>query len=141
MAARSDTRTVPIVGNDVITKLKDFINNDRTISFAVIFGSFVKSSGGKAKDIDIAIYFYHAPKGLDLLDLVNRLSNLASRDVDLVVLNTASAFLRHQVMKTGIPLIIKDKYNFQRFREKTITEYEEYKYVSGMNMYDRYTAH
>jgi hypothetical protein len=40
-------------------------------------------------------------------------------------------------MKTGIPLIIKDRKIFQRFRERTISDYDEYKFVSGMNIYDR----
>ena len=83
------------------------------------------------------MYFYTVPKGLDLLNLINTLSNLSGREVDLAVLNTASAFLRHQVMKTGIPLIIKDRKIFQRFRERTISDYDEYKFVSGMNIYDR----
>jgi predicted nucleotidyltransferase len=102
----------------------------------MMFGSCVNTRRRKANDIDIAIYFYAVPKGLDLLNLINTSSNLTGKEVDLVVLNTASAFLRHQVMKTGIPLIIKDKDIFQRFREKTITDYDEYKYISGMNIYD-----
>jgi len=105
--------------------------------FTIVFGSCVNNRGRKAKDIDIAMYFYTVPEGLDLLNLINTLSNLSGREVDLAVLNTASAFLRHQVMKTGIPLIIKDRKIFQRFRERTISDYDEYKFVSGMNIYDR----
>jgi hypothetical protein len=103
----------------------------------MVFGSYISTRHRKAKDIDIALYFYTAPEGLDLLDLIDTLSNLIGKEVDLVVLNSASAFLRHQVMKTGIPLIIKDRKIFQRFRERTISDYDEYKFVSGMNIYDR----
>ena len=105
----------------------------------MVFGSYISTRHRKAKDIDIdiALYFYTAPEELDLLDLINTLSNLIGKEVDLVVLNSASAFLRHQVMKTGSPLIIKDKNIFQRFRERTISDYDEYKFVSGMNIYDR----
>jgi len=137
MPERSKIQAVPVVKVDVITRIKEFVSCDPTVCFAMAFGSYVNTVPRKAKDIDIALYFYTAPEGLALLDLINILSNWTGKEVDLVVLNTASAFLRHQVMKTGIPLIIKEKNIFQHFREKTISDYDEYKYVSGMNIYDR----
>lgn len=91
----------------------------------------------KTSDLDMAIYFDTLPEGIDLLHLINTLSDLTGKEVDLVVLNTASAFLRHEVMRNGIPLIIKDRDTYRRFREKTISDYDEYKFVSGMNIYDR----
>jgi predicted nucleotidyltransferase len=135
MPTRSNIQTILFVKADAITRLEEFVSNDPTVCFAVVFGSYISTRHRKANDIDIALYFY-THEGLDLLDLINTLSNLTCKEVDLVVLNTASAFLRHQVMKTGIPLIIKDKNIFQRFREKTISDYDEYKFVSGMNVYD-----
>jgi len=137
MPTRSNIQTIPVVKDNAITRIEEFVSSDPTVCFAMVFGSYVNTRHRKAKDIDIAMYFYTAPEGLDLLNLINGLSNLTGREVDLVVLNSASAFLRHQVMKTGIPLIIKDKVIFQHFREKTISDYDEYKFVSGMNMYDR----
>jgi uncharacterized protein len=136
MLERFNMQILPAVKGDTICRIKEFVSNDPTVCFAVVFGSYINNRHRKAKDIDIALYFYTAHEGLDLLDLINTLSNLTCKEVDLVVLNTASAFLRHQVMKTGIPLIIKDKNIFQRFREKTISDYDEYKFVSGMNVYD-----
>jgi len=136
MPKRSDIQAVPDIRDDAITRLEEFVSSDPNVCFAMMFGSCVNTRRRKANDIDIAIYFYAVPKGLDLLNLINTLSNLTGKEVDIVVLNTASAFLRHQVMKTGIPLTIKDKDIFQRFREKTITDYDEYKYISGMNIYD-----
>ena len=58
-------------------------------------------------------------------------------EIDLAVLNRASAFMRHQVFKTGVPLLIKDPLIYRRFREKTITDYQDFKYLSGMPTYDR----
>lgn len=80
-------------------------------------------------------FFAEHPKGLDLLNLIHRLSELAGRDVDVVVLNKASAFVRHQAMKNKIVLIVKDKTVYRRFREKTISDYDEYKYISGLSAY------
>jgi len=91
----------------------------------------------KISDIDTGIYFIQPPEGMDLLYLINTLSELAGREVDVVVLNNAPPFLRHQIMKNRVILTIKDMAAYTRFREKTISDYDEYKYISGMNVYDR----
>ena len=71
-----------------------------------------------------------------LLLYINTLSDLTGAEIDLAVLNQASAFMRHQVFKSGVPLLIKDSVIYRRFREKTITDYQEFKYISGMPTYD-----
>lgn len=119
----------------IIEELKHFLENDPNVVFAVIFGSYATGRHKRDSDIDIGIYFAEPPEGLDLLDLIHRLSELAGRDVDVVVLNKASAFLRHQAMKNRIALIIKDRTIYRRFREKTISDYDEYRYISGINAY------
>lgn len=121
---------------EIILRLGDFLLNNTNVQFAVIFGSYVRGKLKKNSDLDIAIYFKSPPEGLALLHLINTLSDLSGKEVDLVVLNNASALLRHQVMKYGIPLVIKDSAIYSQFREKTIADYDEYKYVSGMSIYD-----
>ncbi|MBI5049283.1 MAG: nucleotidyltransferase domain-containing protein [Nitrospirae bacterium] len=116
--------------------LMEFLKSDANIIFAFVFGSYAKGRQKPFSDIDIAIYFKNPPKDVELLFIINKLSELAGKDIDLIVLNNASAFLRHQVMKYGIPLAVKDHYIYTKFREKTITDYDEYKYVSGMYVYD-----
>lgn len=123
---------------DTILKLTDIFINDANIQFAFIFGSYIirRYKRGKS-DLDIAIFFKNPPEGLDLLYFINKLSDLSGKEIDLVVLNKASAFLRHQVMKYGIPLVIKKQVLYRRFRERTISDYSEYKFVSGLDDYDR----
>ena len=43
-----------------------------------------------------------------LLHYINTLSELTGAEIDLSVLNQASAFMRHQYFQTGVPLLIKD---------------------------------
>lgn len=121
---------------EAVGKLKEFMSDDQNVYFAFIFGSYVKGKQKKTSDLDIAIYFKNPPKGVDLLYLINTLSDLTGKEIDLVILNSASAFLRHQVMKYGSPLVVKDRNVYMRFREKTISDYDEYKFVSGMYVYD-----
>ena len=119
-----------------IMNVRKFLENNPNVVFAHLFGSAASGKQRKNSDIDIGIFFKRSPRGLVLLKLINRLSELAGADVDIVVLNKASAFLRHQVMKHRLKLTIKDRAAYVKFREKTISDYDEYKYISGMNVYD-----
>lgn len=122
---------------DQINLLKEFLNKDANVEFAFVFGSYAKGMQKKESDLDVAIYFENPPEGVEFLSYINRLSELVGEEVDIAVLNRASAFLRHQVMKYGSPLIIKNHLTYIRFREKTMIDYDEYRFVSGMCVYDR----
>ena len=118
-------------------QLKEKLTQDLNIAFALVFGSRAKARQHPRSDLDIALFFKYPPRGLDLLDLIHELSEYTKTEVDLVVLNHASAFLRHQVMKHCIRLLIRDMVVYRKFRERTITDYDTYKFVSGMDRYDR----
>jgi predicted nucleotidyltransferase len=131
-----DRKTTQNDSHSVNSLLKDYFLNDNNVLFALVFGSYASGKQKKRSDIDVAVYFHKPPRGLDLLNLINTLSNICKADIDLVVLNTASAFLRHQVMKYGIALLIKDQDIYRHFREDVISRYDEYKFISGMAVYD-----
>ena len=121
---------------DMVAGLADFLRSDENVIFAILFGSTAKGLFRKGSDLDVAISFREPPEGLEILAYIRSLSERAGRDVHLTILNSASALLRHQVMKYGRPITIKDRREYIGFREKTITDYQEYKYISGMNVYD-----
>jgi predicted nucleotidyltransferase len=141
---RSAPNTVPLAESspksdelkNIIARLRKFFSRDSRISFALVFGSYAVGEQRRDSDIDVAIYFQESPKGVALLSFLNTLSEVLKKEVDVVVLNTASAFLRHQVMKSALPILIKDNVVYRQFREKKISDYDEYNYVSGMNEYD-----
>lgn len=118
-----------------LSRLEERLHRDSNVKFALIFGSHAKGKARADSDLDLAVYFSRPPEGLDHLDLLSELSDLAAREVDLVVLNRASALLRHQVLKNRIPLCIKDTVAYRAFRERTITDYDTYRYFA------RGTAH
>jgi predicted nucleotidyltransferase len=122
----------------VVEQLKEKLAKDTNIIFALLFGSYAKARPRPSSDLDIALFFKQPLFGIDLLDLTNELSDHTKKDVDLIVLNSASAFLRHEVMKRCIRLLIRDMVIYCKFREQTITDYNTYKFVSGMDRYDRY---
>ncbi len=107
------------------------LEEDPNVRFALIFGSQARGRARSGSDLDLAVYFDKPPVGLDYLDLLSELSDLSGREVDLVVLNRASAILRHQVLKHRVPLCLKDDPAYTRFRERAMTDYDVYRYVSG----------
>jgi len=123
--------------NPVITPLKEHLQKDDNVLFVLLFGSYSKGKAGKESDLDLAIYFRNPPEGLEILEHINSLSNISRKEIDLVILNKASPLLRHQVLKHGIRLLIKDRGEYIRFREKSMIDYDEYRYISGMDRYDR----
>ncbi len=120
-----------------VQALTSFFDNDENVVFALLFGSQTGKKANKKSDVDVAVYFKKPPQGMAILDYSTKLSTLINHDVDLVVLNTASPLLRHQVMKNGIRLIIKDRRIFIKFREDTIRLYQDYKYLNYLEIYDR----
>lgn len=117
----------------VMPELSRFLFDDPNVLFAVLFGSRARGKEKRGSDLDLAVFFLDPPQGIEMLALINTLSNISGTQIDLVPLNSASPLLRHQVMKYGIKLFVKDELQYRRFREKLMTDFEEYKYVSGMN--------
>jgi len=117
--------------------LTAFFEKDDNVVFALLFGSHAVNKANKESDVDVAVYFKDPPQGIEILDYSTELTNVINKDVDLVVLNTASPLLRHQVMKHGIRLVVKDRQQFIKFREDTIRLYQDYKYLNYLEIYDR----
>ena len=118
-----------------LERLKATLEAEPVVLFALIFGSFARGEERPDSDLDVAVYFSSPPEGLEVLEWLNRLSNAAEREVDLVVLNRASPLLRHQVMCHRIRLLVQDEAAYIRFREKNILDYQEYLYISGQRDY------
>lgn len=121
----------------LLERLRALLQEDDNVLFAFLFGSHADGTARKESDLDIAVFYRQPPQGAEKIAAIDSLSRAAGRDVHLAVLNEASALLRHQVMKNGFSVIIKDREAYCRFREQTMTNYDEYKFVSGMVVYDR----
>ncbi|MBC2694642.1 MAG: nucleotidyltransferase domain-containing protein [Desulfobacteraceae bacterium] len=122
---------------EVVEQLKEKLREYPNIMFALLFGSHAKACQRASSDLDIALFFKQPLSGLDFLYLINELSDYTKKEVDLVLLNSASVFLRHQVMKHSVRLLVRDMVIYRKFREQTITNYNTYKFVSGMGRYNR----
>ena len=116
---------------DIDNFITSTIMPNQNVAFAFLFGSWITGRQRPGSDLDLAIYYRSPPAGFAVLETRNELSNRVGMEVDLVILNTASAFLRHQVMKTGTRLVLNDLRAYRRFREQTIYDYQEYRWLSS----------
>ncbi len=114
----------------LIRILKEVLEKDENVIFAYLFGSQVSGLATEKSDIDVAVYFKLPPEGVEKLDYAVKLEDVVKKEIDLVVLNEASPFLRFHILRTGVPLVVKDLEVLAKFKEKAMKDYDEYSYLS-----------
>lgn len=106
-------------------RLAQIFENDKRILLVYLFGSRSMNRETRESDVDIGLLLSELPG--DLLDyylyLVDRLSGELRSPVDLVLLNTASPLLKHQVVKNGKVLYSRDQRTRVEFEARSESEY------------------
>jgi hypothetical protein len=119
----------------IIEKLREFFQNDTNVLFVLLFGSRALGKENSTSDLDVAVFFREPLQGMDRLKYINRLSDYMGMEVDLLVLNDASPLSRHEVMRDKVNVLIRDRRAFQDCRYRTITDYQDYIYLNGLQRY------
>ena len=100
-----------------IRLLKDCFARRTDVLMAFVFGSYAHKQETRESDVDIAVYFRPEGKGTDGQVCVNsekedqirpEIIDIVEKDLDLICMNNAPASLVSNIIKTGIPLDIKD---------------------------------
>lgn len=110
----------------LIQQLKSYLKKRPEVILAFLFGSLSKNQVGKLSDVDIGIFFKPELKWPEVSALWGDLEEIASRQVDLVILNQASPTLAWSVIR-GKPLVIKDFQFYLNFLLKVSQEAEDYR--------------
>ena len=112
------------MNQDLVQKLKDYFKKREDIIMAFVFGSVVKETATPDSDIDIAVYFKLGSRRLEWEEekiwpeeekIWADIEKILNANVDLLVLNRASSSIAFNVLQTGKPIIIKDKFLYLRF--------------------------
>jgi hypothetical protein len=113
------------MGDKKIKLLKEYFEKQPEVLLAFVFGSYAKGFAMKESDFDLGIY-------LSDKKLENKISSQATRilekNIDLILLNEAPASLISNILKTGIPLTVKNKKLFWELYLKASTEAEDFLY-------------
>lgn len=111
-----------------IKLLKNYFQERPEVIMAFLFGSFSKGWESEESDVDIAVYLKENGKQID--DIWSETIAIVEREVDLVNLKESPATLASSILKTGIPLVMKDKNLYWRFYLEKSLEAEDFYYFS-----------
>jgi len=108
--------------------LKKYLQNNTTIVFGYLFGSYANGTYNNRSDVDIALY-------LNDLSLDNRLqisyelSKLLKKDVDLVVLNEVkNIYLLENIFNQSVVVKESDeRIDFELVKQHDILDYKAFK--------------
>lgn len=111
-------------------EIKNYFAKQNDIEHVYLFGSAATGRNRKHSDVDIAVLFdrdfpkeEYTQRALSIMD---RLSRILNRDIDVVVLNKASCFLRFQIIKNGISICERPGRKKHNFEAETIVEYLDF---------------
>lgn len=111
-----------------LPKARTYFASQPPVIFAYVFGSFAKGRTTSFSDIDIAVYV-KSTKDLSIIKthLISDLIDILETDnLDLVILNTASLFLKAQVIKQKKIIIDKQPFVRHKFESLTLREYFDF---------------
>ena len=108
--------------------LEEFSLQRTNFLLVFLFGSFAGGFGTDESDVDVAIMFKKVPDFYELSDLQEQLSRCAGKEVDILILNTASPIIKMQVLRYGL-LVMRDKRAYNDFFVSTLKEYYDLKYL------------
>lgn len=110
-----------------IQLLKEYFEKEPNIALAFLFGSRAKGRENKLSDWDIAVYFKpHQFGELETKEIYPKeekiwsdVIRLLDTEVDLLTLNRARPPLVFSVLRSGIPLALKDRRLYLKLLLKT----------------------
>ncbi len=110
---------------DALAKL---FEGEEKVLVAYVFGSYAKGVATPRSDFDIAVLLSETPQRLldYYLHLINRLSEVLGDSIDLVILNVVPPALKHQVIRYGKPIYIRDEQARIVFEARAISEYLDF---------------
>jgi predicted nucleotidyltransferase len=112
---------------DIFKGCKDILLRHNNIIFAYIFGSYAQNKARADSDVDIALYLDTAMDVETYLEIKVRLAEVCKREVDLIILNEATPFLRYEVYRNNNLLFSRDKARETQYKVKTLFEYSDMK--------------
>lgn len=127
-----------MIPDEKLVKLQELFGGRADISMAFIFGSHAKGQPISESDVDVAVYF--KPVGSELEWEEDRdydgedslwldIEKVIERNTDFVVLNRAPSGLASEILRTGIPIIIKDRNLYWRFFSLASSAAEDFRKI------------
>ena len=121
---------------EIIGRIKEYLNKRKEVLFAYIFGSFVGSD--EFSDIDIALYVDGERSLKYEFEIEDDLEAMLKIPVDVRVINNAPVSFSYGVLRDG--LLIKDNDIRSDFQVMKFKEYMDYVHLRDAYIRDRDVA-
>ena len=111
--------------NKILSLLKRFLEEEKEVIFAYLYGSYARGKTHPFSDVDIAVYL----RENDFKTYMQLLAKLPEigKEIDLRILNDASPLFKYKVIKEGKLLVNKDDGLLKKFIYETLIEALEIK--------------
>ena len=122
---------------DDIKRISNYFKGRDEVCALYVFGSAASGRQTQESDIDIAVLIDESKsKKRDYAVLRNKYyadsPYFSLRPLDIVVLNTASPYLKHRIIKTGKVIFDRNRKLRVRFTTNAIIEYLDYKPIEDI---------
>ena len=115
----------------IIDKIIKIGKENNAIQAVYLFGSQAKNQAGTNSDIDIAVLLednYTKKSGEIKVKLYEELIKAGIDNIDLVILNQASALLSYEVVKENYLLYKKEDFDAASYQSLAIRKYLDFEY-------------
>ena len=120
----------------IIDKIIKIGKENNAIQAVYLFGSQAKNQAGVNSDIDIAVLLednYTKKSGEIKVKLYEELIKAGIDNIDLVILNQASALLSYEVVKENYLLYKKEDFDAASYQSLAIRKYLDFEYYLKKN--------
>ena len=113
-------------------EVREFLNKQKHVKLAYLFGSVAEGKEGKLSDVDIAVFLDESlskKERFDLqLKLISGLTGILKTDrIDLIIMNDAPLLLKYNIIKHG--KILKDSIETRvKVESRILSDYLDMKY-------------
>ena len=111
-------------------KLNEYFKSKNEVLAVYLFGSTARGKENAYSDVDIAILYDDSVPASEYTDrqisLIVELSAIINKNVDVVVLNRAGAYLKFQVMREGVRIYESPKRQGRPFEARAMIEYFDF---------------
>lgn len=120
----------------IIKKIREIAEEKNFIQAVYLFGSQAKGNANTDSDIDIAVLLeadYAEKSGVIKIKLYEELIKAGFDNIDLVILNQASALLKYEVVKENTLIYKKNDFEAASYQSLMIRKYLDFEYYLKKN--------
>ena len=116
-------------------EIKDILEAQDSVEFALLFGSFAEGRQTPLSDVDVGVYLSRSVDLLTLGRLTAELERVTGRNVDILVLNELpdrNPNIAYQAISSGKIITCKNPSAYVSFKTRAILRYLDTAYLRDM---------